>query len=337
MRKLKLLAVAGTVLCAFTASAAPAFAGTLNGAGSTLVQPIMADWASAFNTNTGNTVNYQGVGSGTGIKDISQGLVDFGASDAPLTSSQQAACSDCIQIPWALSATGVGFNVPGVNSLNLSGPVLSAIYLGQITNWNDPRIARLNPGASFPNLHITPVYRTDGSGDTYAFTDYLQSVSPAWRSRVGRGTAVQFPTGVGGAKNQGVTNVLQHTSGAIAYIAVSFLFTHNLNAAHLRNKAGNFEIPNLPQIEAAAQAVHSAPSNNEYHIVNPPASAKNAYPISTFTYVLVHKTSSQAGLLKSFISYVLTGGQQFGPGLDFPKLPSVVLRKSKSDLNQIHS
>ena len=345
LRKLKLLAVGGTVLCASTAFATPALAGTLSGAGSTLVAPLEAEWAQAFQTNTGNTVNYQAVGSGTGIKDISSGLVDFGASDAPLTSSQRSTCDaghdssggsgPCVQIPWALGATGVGYNVPGVSGLKLSGPVMSAIFLGQITNWNDQRIARLNPGASLPNLRITTVYRSDGSGDTYAFTDYLQAVSPAWRARVGRGTAVQFPVGVGAKGNSGVTQTVQGTQGAIGYIAVSYLIAHGVPPVKIRNRAGNFVYPNLSNIQAAASSVHSAPANNEYHIVNPPASAKIAYPISTFTYVIVHQHAGQGGLLRQFINYALTGGQQFGPGLDFARLPTVVLRKSKADVSNL--
>jgi phosphate transport system substrate-binding protein len=306
------------------AFAATAQAGTLTGAGSTLVAPLEAEWANAFDNSTGNTVTYNPVGSGTGIKDISSNLVDFGASDAPLTPAQAAGCANCVMIPWALSATGVGFHLSGIRSLKLSGSDLVNIYEGRITNWNDPRITSLNKGEHFPNLKITPVYRTDGSGDTYAFTNYLSSVSGGWRNSVGVGTSVSFPTGVGGAKNAGVTAVLESTNGAIAYVAVSYLIGHQLPAVAVKNAAGKFEYPNLLNIANAARSVKSVPANNALSIVNPPKRYKSAYPISTFTYAIVPTNASQGALLKAFITYALGPGQSFGPALDFAALPGIV-------------
>ncbi|HTU96018.1 MAG TPA: phosphate ABC transporter substrate-binding protein PstS, partial [Solirubrobacteraceae bacterium] len=187
-------------------AAASADSGTLNGAGSTLVAPLEAEWAAAFNSRTGNTVNYNPVGSGTGIADITSRTVDFGASDAPLTPSQAGSCNGCVEIPWALSATGVGYNVPGAGKkLHLTGTLLAQIYLGNITTWNNPAIQKVNKGVHLPNLKITPVFRSDGSGDTYAFTNYLSQVNSTWRSKVGLGTAVSFPTGASGKGNSGVT------------------------------------------------------------------------------------------------------------------------------------
>ena len=317
-------------------AAASAASGTLNGAGSTLVAPLEAEWAAAFNSKTGNTVNYNPVGSGTGIADITGRTVDFGASDAPLSSSQASSCNGCVQIPWALSATGVGYNVPGAgHKLHLTGTLLSQIYQGQITNWNSPAIAKVNKGVHLPNLKITPVFRSDGSGDTYAFTNYLSAVSSSWRSKIGVGTSVSFPTGASGKGNSGVTAVLQGTPGSVAYIAVSYLIAHQLPAVAIQNKAGKFEYPNLSNIENAAAVVKHVPSNGALSIVNPPKSAKIAYPISTFTYVIAPHNAAQKPLLKSFIQYALNAGHTFGANLDFAPLPKVVVKADKAAANSI--
>ncbi|HEY1510054.1 MAG TPA: phosphate ABC transporter substrate-binding protein PstS [Solirubrobacteraceae bacterium] len=316
-------------------ASALAAGGTLTGAGSTLVAPIEAEWANAFDAKTGSSITYSAVGSGTGIKDISSRLVDFGASDAPMTPTQAITCHSCWQIPWALSATGVGFNLHGVRRLKLSGPVLAEIYLGQITNWSDARIARLNKGTHLPNLTITPVFRSDGSGDTYAFTNYLSEVSSAFRGKVGFATTVSFPKGVGGNGNSGVTSVLESTNGSIAYIAVSYLIAHSLPAAAIQNAAGRFEYPNLVNIENAAKTVKHVPGNNELHIVNPPKRAKIAYPISTFTYAIVPQSAPNGDLLKQFITYAIGPGQSFGPGLDFAPIPKVVLNAAKRTIAKI--
>jgi phosphate transport system substrate-binding protein len=319
----------------FTAAASAATT-TLNGAGSTLVAPLEAEWASSFASKTGITVNYNAVGSGTGITDISQGTVDFGASDAPLNPTQAAGCHSCIQIPWALSATGVGYNVPGVgHKLRLTGPVLASIYLGQITNWNSPQITRLNKGVHLRNMKITPVFRSDGSGDTYAFTNYLTDVSRTWAGRVSYGTSVSFPSGVSGKGNSGVTAVLEATPGSIAYIAVSYLISHSLPAVAIQNAAGRYEYPNLANIENAAQTVKHVSSNNALHIVDPPKSAKIAYPISTFTYVIAPTTAPNGPALQQFIKYALGPGQSFGENLDFAPLPKIVKNADNASVNHL--
>ena len=173
-------------------STAGASAAGLTGAGSTLVAPLMANWINGFEIKEGIPVKYAAVGSGTGIAQITARTVDFGASDAPLTPQQAAACNGCVQIPWALSATGIGFNVPGVKKLNLTGKILAGIYFGRITKWNDPKIKKINPKAKLPGLTITPVFRSDSSGDTYTFTNFLTKISPAWKAEVGYATAVGF-------------------------------------------------------------------------------------------------------------------------------------------------
>jgi phosphate transport system substrate-binding protein len=328
------VAVVAASLGGFGGFASSAFAAneTLNGAGSTLVAPFEAEWAQGFDAQTGNTVNFQPVGSGTGITDISNRIVDFGASDAPLTSAQATTCNNCTQIPWALSATGIGYNVPGVgHNLNLTAATLAGIYLGTITNWDAPQIKKSNPKLHLPNLTITPVFRSDGSGDTYAFTNYLSKVSPTWASKVNFATSVQFPKGVGGKGNSGVASVLESTKGAIAYVAVSYLISQKLNAAAIQNAAGNYEVPNLQEITNAAAQVKHVPANNQLSIVDPPKKFKIAYPISTFTYAIVPKTGNkQASLLKAFINYAINKGQRTGPSLDFAPLPGVVLAADKA-------
>jgi phosphate transport system substrate-binding protein len=319
------------------ALAVPAFASaTLNGAGSTLVAPLMANWVSGFESSTGTAVKYNPVGSGEGIKQIGARTVDFGASDAPMTSEQAGECGGCVTIPWALSATGVGFNVPGVNKLNLSGTVLAEIYLGKIKKWNDPKIAKLNPKTKLPNLAITPIYRSDGSGDTYAFTNYLSKISPAWKSEVGYATTVGFKAGVGAKGNAGVTSTVAKTQGSIGYISASYLIAAgSLGVAAVENKAGNFEFPNLKNIEEAASTVKSLPASNTISITNPPAKASGAYPISTFTYAIVPHSAPQKEFLQKFLSYDITKGQVYGAALDFAPLPKVVVTAAKSAIGSL--
>jgi phosphate transport system substrate-binding protein len=312
-----------------------AAAGSLTGAGSTLVAPLEAYWGQEFQHLYGDTVTYAAVGSGAGIAQISARTVDFGASDAPLTSTQAAECKECIQIPWALTATGVAFHLEGIRKLNLTGPVVAEIFLGKITNWDAPQITKLNKGTSLPNLKITPVFRSDGSGDTYAFTDYLSRVSPTWKSQIGNATSVTFPTGVGGKGNAGVTAVVSSTNGTIGYISASYIIAHQLGAAAIQNAAGFLEYPNLNNIEEAAQAVKSVPANNEMHIVDPSKKYRIAYPISTFTYVIVPKAAPQKELLGSFINYALTAGQKFGAALDFAPIPKVVLKASEKSVKSL--
>jgi len=336
-RKQLHLAAAALAVLASAFVVAPAMAASsLTGAGSTLVAPIEAEWASGFAARTGVSVSYSAVGSGTGIADITQRLVDFGASDAPLTASQASACNGCFQIPWAVSATGVGFNVAGVRRLKLSGPVLAGIYLGQITNWNDGRIAALNRGTRLPNLKITPIYRSDGSGDTYAFANFLSAVSRPWASNVGYATTVQFRAGVGAKGNSGVTSLLTSTNGGIAYIAVSYLISHQLPAAAIQNGAGRFEYPNLRNIENAAQQVKRVPASNELHIVAPGRRASIAYPISTFTYAIVPGNAPQGSLVVAFVKYALGPGQAFSQALDFASMPRLVTNAAQRTLAFIH-
>lgn len=339
--------------CAFIPSAASAerlsSAGkassgvTIQGAGSTLIAPLEAEWAAAWDNSTGNTVTYNPVGSGTGYQDIANGLVDFGASDAPLSAYSSPPCTNCVQIPWGLTATGVSFNINNgaVRSLHLIGTVLARIYLGKITFWDDPAIKRLNPGVNLPHLKIAVFWRSDASGDSFAFTRYLADVSGTFNSRVGASTQPSFPVGTGAHGNGGMAQAVQGTNGAIAYVAVSYLANDQLPAAAIRNAGGRYEVPNLGPIEAAAAVVHSVPSDNQLTIVDPPASARSAYPISTFTYVMLPTSGSRAGgvsasVIKQFIYYALHGGQAFAASLDFAHLPKVVLKAAVNTLGRIH-
>jgi phosphate transport system substrate-binding protein len=308
----------------------------LTGAGSTLIAPLMSKWQSDYSSRTGNTVTYGAIGSGGGIEQITAGTVDFGASDAPLTPDQQKAAPDVLMIPWALSSTDPVYNINGVSDgLRLDGPTLADIYLGKITSWNDPAIAKLNPGVNLPSTKITPVYRSDGSGDTYILSDYLSKVSSEWKSQVGVGTELKWPTGVGGKGNDGVSALLSKTDGAIAYVGAAYANSNGFNQVAMENAAGKFLQPSLGTISAAAAAVKSIPSNNAVSLTDPPKSASNAYPLASYTYVLAPSNSDKADALKSFITYAIGPGQSYGPDLLFAKLPSQILSADKSTIGKI--
>lgn len=311
---------------------------TISGAGSTLVAPLVSEWVKPLSTAFGYNVQYASVGSGAGIAQITARTVDFGASDAPLTPDQAAACKNCLQIPWALSATTLSYNVPGApNDLHLTGPVIASIFLGQITNWKDARIQSLNPKVSLPDLKITPVFRSDGSGDTYAFTDYLSRVSPAWKSKVGNATSVQFPAGVGGKGNPGVAGVIAQTKGAIGYISAAYLIPRHLKVAAVKNADGYYALPGLRGIAAAASLVKKVPANNEMHIVDPPKGNRLAYPISTFTYIIIPESSPKAAELRKMVFWAVTQGQakQYTAPQVFAPIPKVVLVAAEKTLKKL--
>lgn len=311
----------------------------LVGAGSTLVAPLMSKWQPEFESSTEIAVTYGAIGSGGGIDQITSRTVDFGASDAPLSEEQfeeANAQGEVEQIPWALSGTVPAYNVKGApKNLKLNGEVLANIYLGKITSWDDPAIAKLNPGASLPSTKITPVYRSDGSGDTYAFTNYLSTVSPEFSSKVGTSTSVKFPTGVGAEKNDGVSAAISQTDGAIGYVGLAYALENELSMPLVENSAGEFPEPGVKSVEAAAGAVSEIGPNNEISLAKLPSSAKGAYPISTYTYVIVPLESSKAGELKEFIEYAIGEGQKFGPELDFAPLPKQVVAADKKALAKI--
>jgi len=310
----------------------------LVGAGSTLVAPLVAQWSNDYAKKTGSTITYGAIGSGGGIAQITARTVDFGASDAPFSPDQADQCKKCLQVPWALAATLVSYNVKGAPAkLKLDGPTLANIYLGKITKWNDPAIGKLNPGASLPSTNITPVYRSDSSGDTYAFSDFLAKVSPEWKSKQGVSTQVSFPAGTGGKGNDGVAAAVSRTDGALGYLAISYVFSNNLDYALIENAAGKFPVPGSDSISAAAAAVTKIPADNAISLTNPPASAPTAYPISTFTYALVPQSSSKAKALRDFLTYAIGPGQKFAPKLQFATLPNRVLEAGKQTIAKIGS
>ncbi len=341
-RGLALIAASATALLAVGAAGAKSNDTSITGAGSTFVQPLVSAWTPALGSAFGYSVQYSGVGSGAGIAAITNHQVDFGASDAPLTPDQQSACSDCVQIPWALSAMAIAYNVPGgPTHVNLDGATISKIFLGQITNWNDPAIKALNKGASLPDLKITPVFRSDGSGSSYALTDYLSSVSGTWKTKVGVSTQPAFPAGQGAKGSAGVAGLISRTNGAIGYVDIAYAITNHIHFAAVKNRAGKFLYPSLRRIAAAAQAFPKVPANNELHIVNPPKSAALAYPISTYTYVIVHKTSPHAAEIRKLIFWALTQGQskQYAAKLTFAPLSTVkaVIVAAEKTLKQVHT
>ena len=300
--------------------------------------PLVAQWSNDYAKRTGVTVTYGAIGSGGGIAQISARTVDFGASDAPLTADQASGCKGCLQVPWALAATLVSYNVKGApKNLRLDGPTLAAIYLGKITHWNDPAMTKLNPGATLPATKITPVYRSDSSGDTYAFSDFLSKVSPEWKAKAGTSTQVNFPAGVGGKGNDGVAAAVGRTDGALGYLAISYVFGNKLDYALIGNAAGKYPVPGPASIGAAAAAVKTIPKDNAISLTNPPASAAGAYPISTFTYAIVPQSAGKASTLKPFLTYAIGPGQKFGAKLQFAPLPQAVLTASKNTIAKIGS
>jgi len=304
----------------------------LVGAGSTLVAPLLSQWSSDYAKAQDVTVTYGAIGSGGGIAQTTSGNVDFGASDAPLSPDQLASGGGIVQLPWALAATLVAVNLPGVHGHpKLTGPVLADIYLGKITAWNDPAIAKLNPGLRLPSTKIAVVYRSDSSGDTYAFTDYLAHVSPTWKAKVGTDTSVAWPSGTGAKGNAGMVAAVQQTPGALAYVAIANVKGAHLNYALVQNAAGKYPDPSPATIAAAASSVHFRAAHSA-SIVDPARSQANAYPISTFTYVLVPKRSPKLAALKPFLRYAVGKGQTFARPLSFAPLPA---RVRSSDLRVI--
>jgi phosphate transport system substrate-binding protein len=342
--KLRISAVVGVLVALAAVSTAVAAkpsapqrsAGTISGAGATFPAPLIAVWQREYKRDQ---VNYNAIGSGGGISAITNRTVDFGASDAPLTKDQFTACKGCVQMPWVLSATSIMYNVDGVkNAIHMNGRLIADIYLGNVTNWNDARIRRLNPGVNFPDRRITPVYRSDGSGTTYNFTDYLTKVSPSFKSRVGGpNTTVNWPAGVGARGSSGVAGVVTRTEGAVGYADIAYALQNHIKFAAVQNRSGIFATPGLRSIKAASLADVKFSSTNELSIVNPPKGKKfrRAYPISTYSYVILPLQSSKAAQLKSFVTWAVTSGQRFGPKLIFQPVPPYVVTRVKAQLRRV--
>ena len=311
--------------------------GTVSGAGSTFAAPVYEQWASA---QSGLTVNYQAVGSGAGITAIESKTVDFGASDPPLKPADEAAIakngSPAVQIPMFLGAITVSYNLPGTKSgMKLDGKTISDIYLGKVKMWNDAEIKALNPGVTLPSTPITVIHRSDSSGTTAGFTGFLAKVDPEFKSKVGEGKDVQWPTGTGAKGNAGVAGAIQQTVGAVGYVEQAYALAHNFTYAAVKNKAGSFVLPSLQSASAAAASV-TVPTNLGIKISNP--AGAGSYPITSQTFIVVNKDLCKAGVpggesaakgVANFISYGLTTGQAILSQADYAPLPGEILAKAK--------
>jgi phosphate transport system substrate-binding protein len=310
---------------------------SLTGAGSTFVAPLVTQWISHYGAAD---INYSGVGSGAGIAAISGRQVEFGASDAPMTPDQFAGCRGCVQIPWAFSATSVPYNVSGVGyGLKLTGPILADIYLGKITKWNDKRIKAINKGINLPSENIVPIFRSDASGTSFNFTDYLSKVSKEFKGKIGKGTQPSFKVGVGARGSSGVAAKLGSTRGGITYVDVAYAYKNHYKIAKLQNRAGKFILPSVKSLKAVADRVTSVPKNNAVSVVDPPKSAAKGYPLCTFTWVILPLQSSKAADVKKFVDWAVTKGQKYGlqPGLLFLPLPKAVVKGARKTLARVHT
>ncbi len=338
-RTLAVLAAIGAALVLTTTAGAKQTGGSLVGAGSTFVAPLVSTWIAKVDSAFDLKVTYGPIGSGGGIQQIINRTVDFGTSDAPLTPEQFAACKGCVQIPWALSATSIAYRGDDLpNHLKLDGDTVAGIFLGRIKKWNDPALKKLNKEKALPDLAITVIHRSDNSGTTYNLTEYLNSVSRQWKSGVGKGVAVDWPVGVGARGSSGVSAALSQTNGGITYVDVAYSLKNHFKFAAIKNRAGVFQLPGLRGIAAAgATILRVAPNNGGISIVNPAKRQPLAYPICTFTYVILPKQTAKAKELKQFIKWALTKGQAAGPKLLFSPIPKVVRNASIKTLNSVRS
>ena len=316
------------------AAAIPAAAQDLTGAGATFPYPIYSKWFADYAAKTGVRINYQSIGSGGGIRQLSEQTVDFGASDAPMSDAELAKAKGgpIMHIPTVLGAVVVTYNVPELKRpLRLDGTTLADVFLGKITKWNDARIAALNPGAKLPASDILIVHRSDGSGTSYVFTDYLSTVSADWASKPGKGKEVQWPVGLGGKGNEGVAGQVKQLPGSIGYVELAYAKQNKLAYADIRNAQGQFVTPTIAAVTAAAAgAAAKLPSNTDYRVSIVNASGKNAYPISSFTWLLVYRNQTDAAKGKKLIDFVrwaLTDGEKSAATLDYAPLPATMAKQ----------
>jgi len=313
-------------------SGAPAAATTsgadLTGAGATFPYPLYSKWFNEYAAKTGVKINYQPIGSGGGIRQLSEQTVDFGATDAPMTDAELAKAKGgpVLHIPTVLGAVVIIYNVPGLTQpLKLNGETIAAIYQGQITKWNDARIEALNPGVALPASDILVVHRSDGSGTTYVFTDYLAAVSPAWAAKPGKGKEVQWPVGLGAKGNEGVSGQVKQTPGAIGYAELAYASQNKLSTAAVANAASEYVAPTIASVTAAAAgAAAKLPANTDYRVSIVNAPGTGVYPISSFTWIIVYdkQTNAEKGKrLVVFLRWALTDGQGSAAPLDYAPLP----------------
>ena len=317
-----------------------AFAQTqLNAAGATFPYPMYSKWFNEYhNQHPDVQINYQSIGSGGGIRQVLAGTVDFGASDGPMTDDQLAqAKTKILHIPTVLGAVVPAYNVPGVKQeLKFTPDLLANIFLGRISNWNDPAIAKVNPGINFPNQPIIVVHRSDGSGTTYIFTDYLSKVSNDWKSTVGKGTSVKWPVGLGGKGNEGVAGMVRQMDGSLGYVELIYALQNNISYGTVKNAAGEFMKASLESTTAAAASVKNMPADFRVSITNPPG--KGVYPIASFTWLLIpsqFKEANKSKIMKDFLTWMLDHGQSMTQALSYAPLPKEVADKVRATIPQI--
>jgi phosphate transport system substrate-binding protein len=315
----------------------------LTGAGATFPQPIYSKWFHDYARTTGVQINYQSIGSGGGVRQLSEGTVDFGASDGPMSDEElsRAKRGEILHIPTIIGAVVLAYNLEGVTQpLHLTGDVISDIFLGNITRWNDPRIAAHNAGVALPNGDIIVVHRSDGSGTTYVFTDYLAAVSPAWASGPGRGKEVQWPVGLGGKGNEGVAGQVKQTPGSMGYVELAYATQNKLQYASVRNQAGQFVAPAIESISAAAAgAMERLGPDTDFRVSLANAAGPASYPISSFTWILIYKNQPNADKgrkLVDFLHWAITDGQQAAGALDYAPLPDDVVRAIDARLGTVN-
>ena len=306
----------------------------LNGAGATFPYPLYSKWFNDYAAKTGVKINYQSIGSGGGIRQLSEGTVDFGASDGPMTDEEIAGAKGgkVLHFPAILGADVVTYNVPEITAaLRLTPDVIADVFLGKITKWNDARIAATNPGVTLPARDILVVHRSDGSGTTFIWTDYLSTVSPAWSNGPGRGKSVQWPVGIGGRGNEGVAGQVKQTPGSIGYVELAYARQNRLAVALVQNASGNFVEPTIESITAAADGIMARlGANSDYRVSIVNAPGEQAYPISSFTWLLVYENQADAEKgkkLVDFLRWMYGEGQLSAPALDYAPLPAAMTQQ----------
>ena len=327
-KPLKHLVIAGVVAFGLTAGLVQAET-TINGAGATFPYPIYAKWAEAYKAKTGVSMNYQSIGSGGGIKQITARTVDFGASDAPLTVEKLNEIG-LIQFPMVMGGVVPVINIAGIKTgeLKLSGPVLADIYLGKIKEWNDPAIVKLNPGLKLPQEKITVVARSDGSGTTFIFTHYLAKLSPEFKEKVGNNTSVSWPTGVGGKGNEGVASYVQRLKGSIGYVEYAYALQNKMAYAQLQNKAGKFVKPDSETFQAAAAGADWAGTPG-FNLMLTDQTGENSWPITGATFILVYKKQEKPEVGKEvlkFFDWAYRHGDKLAEQLDYVPMPTSVVK-----------
>ena len=317
---------------------------SINGAGATFPNPIYSKWFDEYHKKFSNLqINYQSIGSGAGIKQVTEGTVDFGATDGPMNDEQLKAYQDkhgsgILHFPTVLGAVVPTYNIPGVDaSLNFTPEALAGIFLGKVTKWNDPIIAGANKGVKLPDADIVVVHRADGSGTTYCWTDYLSKVSEEWKTKVSKGTSPNWPVGLGGKGNEGVTGTVKNTPNSIGYVELIYAEANKIPYGSVKNAAGTFVKASLASVSAAAAgAAKDMPDDFRVSITNAPG--KDAYPISTFTWLLIPQKFSDAAkrdAMKGFVKWALNDGQNYAEGLSYAKLPKQVVAKELKAIDKI--